>query len=200
MRLCDLLTVAVDDLRQGGDPRLPLELALVKVTRPTADLERESLAYRIEQLEQRSSAPAAPATNHAPAAEAAASEPPAAAGPPVELAQLQDAWARSILPVVEQRSIPTASVYREGRPAALDGDVLTVEFAGAAAFHRQLAEEPKNVALLAEALYEVTGRRLGVEFSVGESAEEADESDEPAGEKRILELMKQTFDAREVDE
>ena len=34
VRLCDLLAVAVDDLRQGGDPRLPLELALVKVTRP----------------------------------------------------------------------------------------------------------------------------------------------------------------------
>ena len=53
LRLCDLLAVAVDDMRQGGDPRLPLELALVKVTRPAADLERESLAFRIEQLESR---------------------------------------------------------------------------------------------------------------------------------------------------
>ena len=53
LRLCDLLAVAVDDMRQGGDPRLPLELALVKVTRPAADLERESVAYRLEQLESR---------------------------------------------------------------------------------------------------------------------------------------------------
>ena len=53
IRLCDLLAVAVDDMRQGGDPRLPLELALIKVTRPGADLDRESLAFRIEQLEQR---------------------------------------------------------------------------------------------------------------------------------------------------
>ena len=34
IRLCDLLAVAVEDMRQGGDPRLPLELALIKVTRP----------------------------------------------------------------------------------------------------------------------------------------------------------------------
>ena len=62
LRLCDLLAVAVDDMRQGGDPRLPLELALVKVTRPAADLERESTAYRLEQLEQRThgSAPTEP--------------------------------------------------------------------------------------------------------------------------------------------
>ena len=59
VRLCDLLAVAVDDLRQGGDPRLPLELALVKVTRPAADLSRESMAYRLEQLEH--ARPAAPA-------------------------------------------------------------------------------------------------------------------------------------------
>src|SRR5205814_9241210 len=52
LRLCDLLAVAVEDMRQGADPRLPLELALVKVTRPAADLSRESVAYRLEQLEQ----------------------------------------------------------------------------------------------------------------------------------------------------
>src|SRR5207302_8160365 len=53
LRLYDLLALAVDDMRQGGDPRLPLELALVKVTRPGADLSHESLAYRLELLEQR---------------------------------------------------------------------------------------------------------------------------------------------------
>ena len=58
IRLIDLLAVAVDDMRQGGDPRLPLELALVKVTRPAADLSREAVAYRLEQLE--SAGPAGP--------------------------------------------------------------------------------------------------------------------------------------------
>ena len=60
LRLCDLLAVAVEDMRQGGDPRLPFELALVKVTRPGADLSTESMAYRLELLEQRG--PAAPPT------------------------------------------------------------------------------------------------------------------------------------------
>ena len=53
LRLIDLLAVAVEDTRQGADPRLPLELALVKVTRPHADLSRESLAHRVELLEAR---------------------------------------------------------------------------------------------------------------------------------------------------
>ena len=62
LRLCDLLAVAVEDMRQGGDPRLPLELALVKVTRPAADLSRESTAYRLEQLETRGPSGPAPVT------------------------------------------------------------------------------------------------------------------------------------------
>src|SRR6184192_441524 len=89
LRLCDLLAVAVDDMRQGGDPRLPLELALVKVTRPAADLSRESIAYRLEQLEQR---PVAARAEPEPAPEAnpTPSPEPPAAPPAVELEQLQE--------------------------------------------------------------------------------------------------------------
>jgi DNA polymerase-3 subunit gamma/tau len=203
LRLCDLLAVAVDDMRQGGDPRLPLELALVKVTRPAADLERESVSFRLEQLEQRLTA--APASASGGEEKPPAPPPPPPPPPdraPLELEQLQDAWQRAIVPAVEQKSIPTASMLREAHPADLAGDTLTVEFPAAASFHRQLAEEPKNATLLADALYEVTGRRLALAFAVGENGGEAGvEVDEgPAGEERIVELMKETFDAREVDD
>jgi hypothetical protein len=105
------------------------------------------------------------------------------------------------LPAVEERSIPAASVLREAHPAELAGDTLTVEFPATASFHRQLAEEPKNATLLAEALYEVTGRHLGVAFAEGEAHEHDDEDDDgPAGEEKILELVKETLDARERED
>jgi DNA polymerase III subunit gamma/tau len=200
IRLIDLLAVAVDDMRQGGDPRLPLELAFVKVTRPAADLARESLAYRIEQLESRG--PAAPAVPQvAPAPEPPAGRPApqaaAAAAPDLELEQLQDAWSRTIVPAVAERSIPISTVLGEARPAQLANDTLTVEFPASASFHRQLAEEPKNATLLADALFEVTGRRLALAFAVGEGDAEVEELDEPAGEDRIIELLKTDLDARE---
>jgi DNA polymerase-3 subunit gamma/tau len=193
IRLLDLLAVAVDDMRQGADPRLPLELALVKVTRPAADLSRESIAYRLEQLEQRGAVPAAPVV-------AVESPPPSpvAETPDVELEQLQEAWARTIVPAVAEKSIPTSSLFGEARPAELEGDTLTVEFPPSADFHRKLAEDPKNSTLLRDALYEVTGRRLAVAFALGEDGEaEEEQSDEPVGEEKFLELLKETFDARE---
>jgi DNA polymerase-3 subunit gamma/tau len=204
LRLCDLLAVAVEDMRQGGDPRLPLELALVKVTRAAADLSRESTAYRLEQLETRGHSSPAPVTVTETVTVTDTPEPaaPAAAPPSLELEQLQEAWQRTILPAVEEKSIPTASVLREAHPKGLAGDTLTVEFPRAASFHRQLAEEPKNATLLEEALYEITGRHLSLTFEVGENGEtgpEAEaEEEQPASEEEIIELMKGTFDAREV--
>ena len=201
IRLVDLLAVAVEDMRQGGDPRLPVELALVKVTRPGADLSRESLAYRLEQLETRSHVPGTVPETRPEDTVFEQAAPPRPKPPSLELEQLQEAWLRTILPAVEERSIPAASVLREAHPAHLAGDTLTVEFPSSASFHRQLAEEPKNATLLADALYEVTGRHLGLAFAEGEArAGDADENDEPPGEEKILELVKETLDARERDE
>jgi DNA polymerase III subunit gamma/tau len=217
LRLCDLLAVAVEDSRQGADPRLPLELALVKVTSPGSDLSRESLAFRVEQLEQRlTGAPAAPpaasptrsaaaepAQAAAEAAETApeqAAPPAAGEGPPLGLDQLQDAWQRTVLPAVQSRSIPVASLLAEARPAALDGETLTLEFPATADFHRRQAEESRNVTVIREALYEVTGHRLGVTLALGDEVEPEPDADEQLTEDALISMFKDTFDAQEVEE
>jgi DNA polymerase III subunit gamma/tau len=205
VRLIDLLAVAVEDMRQGGDPRLPLELALVKVTRPGADLSRESLAYRLERLEQGDSASrgiagGASRVESPTRSEQGEPEPPSSEAPSVDLEQLQEAWRRTILPAVEQRSIPIGKTLAEAHPTALTDDTLTVEFPRSAAFHRTLAEDPKNVALLRDALYEVTGRKLGLAFALGDDdGEQDDDPDRPVSEEDIIDLMKSTFDARELE-
>ncbi len=213
LRLCDLLAVAVEDSRQGADPRLPLELALVKVTNPASDLSRESLAFRVDQLEQRAGggpAPAAtpaqaPATTSSEEATPVAPQPPetatAAETPPLALEQLQDAWQRTVLPAVQSRSIPVASLLGEARPASLEAEMLTLEFPASADFHRRQAEEPKNVGVIRDALYEVTGHRLAVTLALGAGDEElAEDEDEELTEDALISMFKDTFDAKEVEE
>jgi DNA polymerase-3 subunit gamma/tau len=217
LRMVDLLAIAVDDMRQGGDPRLPLELALVKVTRPASDLSRESIAFRLERLEQGAApiqAPTAPASDNLSQAKDscrvseldAALEPepkpvpvPVGAPPALELSQLQEAWARTVLPAVEERGgIPTASLLREAHPAELSGDTLRLEFPPSARFHLDNARNPKNANLLADALYDVTGRRLELVFELGEAREAPAVADEePPGEEEFVSRFTEAFDARE---
>ena len=222
LRLIDLLALAVDDMRQGGDPRLPLELALVKVTRPQADMSRESLAHRLELLESRPSgvavapvtatlraprpvaAPPTPTPTEPEAMSLPAADvepPPAASLPPLELDQLRDAWQRNVVDAVRERSIPISTLLVEARPVEISGDTLTIEFAPAAAFHRSHIEEPKNLAMLADALYEVTGRRLRIETIIGAAPEPVEQEDpRELSEEDVISLLKDTFDAEEVEE
>jgi len=212
LRFCDLLAVAVDDMRQGADPRLPLELALVKVTRPGGDLSRESLVFRLEQLEQRLAGAPAPSSTPpttepveraTPASpQPAADAPPPAEAPPLELGQLQDAWQRTVLPAVQSRSIPVASLLGEARPATLEQETLTLEFPASADFHRRQAEEPKNLVVIRDALYEVTGRRLGVVLALGGPSEVETEEEEEGSltEEALISMFKDTFDAQEVED
>jgi hypothetical protein len=212
LRLVDLLAVAVDDMRQGGDPRLPLELAIVKVTRPHADLSRESLAHRVELLESRPhAAGVSPAQASAPArAEPSPeqTEPPTAPqeatapeAPHLELEQVSDAWSRSILESVRERSIPVASLLAEARPKGLAGDTLTLEFPAEADFHRRQVAEPQNIGVLRDALYEITGRRLAVVLETGETGtDDMGADDEPTTEEGFISLLKETFDAEEVED
>ena len=213
MRLIDLLAVAVDDNRRGGDPRLPLELALVKVTRPHADLSRESLAHRVELLEGRVQAgfsvaePRAPTPSATPAAAGPATAPvrsdaaPEPALPPLELAQLRDAWQRGVLEAVRTQSIPIATLLVEAHPVALEGDTLTIEFSPEAGFHRAQVDDPKSLAMVRDALYEVTGRRLAIITTVRAGPDPGQLlDDEPLSEEDVISLLKDTFDAHEVEE
>jgi DNA polymerase-3 subunit gamma/tau len=213
LRLCDLLAVAVEDSRQGADPRLPLELALVKVTKPGVDLSRESLAFRVEQLEQRATgsptaaaaAPPSPAEPEPERTAPAAPQPaPEAASPveapPLELEQLQDAWQRTVLPAVQSRSIPVASLLGEARPSVLEGETLTLEFPATADFHRRQAEEPKNVGVIRDALYEVTGHRLAVTLALGDAPDAVEEEDDQLTEEALISMLQDKFDAQEVEE
>jgi hypothetical protein len=128
-------------------------------------------------------------------------QPVPTAAPALELSQLQEAWQRSVLQAVQARSIPIASLLAEARPAALEGDTVTLEFAPSADFHRRQAEEPKNLAVIHQALYEVTGRRLAVVLALGEgSADDAVEDERPLDEEALISMFKDTFDAREVEE
>jgi DNA polymerase-3 subunit gamma/tau len=211
LRLIDLLAVVVDDERQGGDPRLPLELALVKVTRPQSDLARESLVHRVEVLESRvhAGAPAAESWGPSPVPAPAAGPAPLEASPPapaggdqhaITLEQVHEAWTRSVLPAVQERSIPAATLLGEATPTRLENDTITLSFPSTADFHRKQADEPKNLTVLRDALYEVTGRKLAVVTELSDEDADGGSEAEPAGEESLISLLVNDLNATEVEE
>jgi DNA polymerase III subunit gamma/tau len=62
LRAIEFLAAAIAAVKDGSEPRIQLEMALLKATQPQADLSLQALMFRIEQLEGRLGA-----TAHAPA-------------------------------------------------------------------------------------------------------------------------------------
>ena len=83
-RAADVVSEALSDLRGATAPRLQLELMAARLLLPASDADERGTRARLDQLERRMSSapvltvPAAVAAPHAPAAVAAATEPPSA--------------------------------------------------------------------------------------------------------------------------
>jgi hypothetical protein len=106
-----------------------------------------------------------------------------------------------VLPAVKERSVPVASLLSEATPSSLDDDTLTLSFKQSADFHRRLVDDPKNLTVVRDALYEVTGRRLAIATAVGDHAPDDEAGgDEPAGEQTLIALLKTDLDATEVED
>jgi DNA polymerase-3 subunit gamma/tau len=84
LRAIDLLAAALSAVKDGSDPRIQLELALLKAVQPQSDMSIQALLFRIEQLERRlagaeiqapAEAPATPAPRPREAAAAPVSTP-----------------------------------------------------------------------------------------------------------------------------
>ena len=71
LRAIDLLAAAIAAVKDGAEPRIQLEMALLKASQPSSDLSLQALMFRIEQLERRIAGGAAAAPADAPAPEAA---------------------------------------------------------------------------------------------------------------------------------
>jgi DNA polymerase III subunit gamma/tau len=217
VRLIDLLREVVSEVKEGGDPRLPLELALVKVTRPQNELALEALEQRLSQLESGSPRPQPPAqTRPAPPAEAPA---PVAAEPPTDvvaapapapaapeattLDQAAERWSDAILPEIGRRATPLHALVVSARPVAFQDGELVIGLPPSQSFAKSMIETPQNLRLVTEVVGQALGGTPRVRFVVaGEQPPPAGEAPaaapEQVSEDELVSRLTQEFDAHEV--
>jgi DNA polymerase III gamma/tau subunit len=199
-------------IKEGANPRIVLEVTLVKMSR-SGDL--VTLAEALKgTIAVAAPAPAAPAGRPAapsepePVADAeepvplAVAAPPAAApaftGTPTSADEAQSAWPR-VVAAIREKSLLSATILKEGRVVKLAAD--EVAFSLPAKFndsHLKQLENPKNKAAIEAGLQSIFGRKMVLRASLeaGGSApaprpapaRPADTAADP-GVKKILEAF-----------
>ena len=228
MGAIDALSVATANMREGDDPRLSLEVALLKVTRPGLDASQEALLRRIETLEKalerapadRSPGESSPNAGAEPAPQETSGEPAEEPRGPVakatdtatavvasiEIERVTELWPAVVDHVRSSGSEMLSSLFDGSRPLAVDSErsVLKVGFPASAKFNKRKAEAQANVERIAESLKAIVGERLRPVYELIDvdeaEATEAANGAKPMAEEEMIELIKTKFDAREVAE
>jgi DNA polymerase-3 subunit gamma/tau len=216
----DSLSAAVAAMREGDDPRLSLEVALLKVATPSLDSSREALLRRLEQLERAqdgggsSSAPSPgeasgdkPADEGRPSASApnvAETAPAGVATAQVDIKRMIELWPAVVEHVRESGSEMLSSLFDGARPLSVDEErsQLRIGFPASAKFNRRKAEAQGNIERIAEAMEAIAGVRLKPVYELIDGEPEGPRDGEGAtavAEEEIIELLKAKFDASEVD-
>jgi DNA polymerase-3 subunit gamma/tau len=210
LRAIDFLAAAIAAVKDGSEPRIQLEMALLKATQPQADLSLQALIFRIDQLEQAAGvAPAAPPApqpaaapapkRQAPKGTASAAVAPQAEQSPqpvgaVELDQVVALWP-AIADAVREENGMLGAALSAATPTALDGDRLTIAFPSDAAFVKKKAEQGRD--LVANAMRGMTGQSLTLAFDLSDAVAP------PAGpatldHDQLIERLREEFGAEEV--
>jgi DNA polymerase III subunit gamma/tau len=212
LRAIDFLAAAIAAVKDGSEPRIQLEMALLKATQPQADLSLQALMFRIEQLEGRlgrasseqaeappAAAPPAPAPTRssggasaAVAVEVEEEAAPQAVGS-IELEEIQAVWPAVADAVCEENQMIGAALAA-ARPVTLEGARLTVAFPTDASFVKKKAEA--NRELVQRALRGLTGQSLTVAYELRDDA--GPEGPVLLGEEELIERLRAEFAAEEV--
>jgi DNA polymerase-3 subunit gamma/tau len=208
LRAVDFLAAAIAAVKDGSEPRIQLEMALLKATQPQADLSLQALMFRIDQLEgslggelAASSEPAAPSHGRpAPKGNVSAAVAPRVEQSPqavgaVELDQIVTLWPAVAEAVAEENGMLSAALSA-ATPTAVDADRLTIAFPADAAFVKKKAEQGRD--LVTNAVRGITGQSLTLAFELSESAT-------PPGpttldHDQLIERLRAEFGAEEVFE
>jgi len=114
LRAIDLLAVAIANVKDGSEPRLALEVALLKATQPEADQSLQALMSRIDRLEAALAGNAATAT----ASEATPATPPAAVEPTEPQEAPADGASQAAVSELERAVAPSTTAVAERPPPA----------------------------------------------------------------------------------
>ncbi len=130
-----------------------------------------------------------------PPVSSATADEPAGDAMPLTLAALIEAWP-AVLSTLRSTNAMLGAVIEDAQPVELDGSRLVLAFAQDAAFMRRKAEDRASRTALSEAVTQVTGRSLSLDYAVREAGSEPEP--ESLSEEELVRRFKVEFDGEEV--
>lgn len=207
LRSVNVLTQVEVDSKWSSNSRVILEIGLIKILQPDLESSVESIMERLEKLEKRQVAPVQQVLASAPVEKPAVISKPVEQKP-VEVPQadvmvepqvevveetiqyataddlgvddeaLEDLW-EDVLDIVKQSKISTHALLVDGTFEGIKEHNLCVSYKEGYGFHMIAIEKPENRVIVEQAIQQVYGRPLRVQYITKEEVVQEETSSSP---------------------
>ena len=213
--IAQALTSAIETMRRVGDPRIPLEMALVRLSSSGSFVSVAELVERLEKLNKPPSTPSTPprAVSGSKPVSAPAPAPPASPGPAAAVAppdpaleKVTSVWG-TLLEQLHGRKAAAAAYLSEGAPVRLkpgDPAELVIGFRKGQEFHCKSLEQMQTRQLIEQCLNDLLGHPVRCLFQVVDALPErplpippvSAPAAQPAGNAPLLNSVLELFEGR----
>ena len=211
VRLLALVSASLEATANGAQPRIQLELVLIKAAAPQTDPSTSALLARIEQLERRLAGtappPPPPKADPPPApieavttVQVTAEPPTPTTNAPADMQDIAALWP-AVVDIVRGGNQLLAAALDKGRPAGVAGGELVVAFASADVFSKRKAEAEEHRRLVADALRNVVGGTISLRYELLAAEPPPPEVEEPEpSSDDLVQRFVEELGAQEIDD
>lgn len=188
--LIELFNSTEKEARLTSQPRLVLEIAVIKACERTVQPEINQLIERIQRLEEA----AISQTEKKPQKKIARSDgtkklSPVSAYTDVDIKTIHDCW-QEILQRIKKVRMSARAFLIEGKPEKIVDDQLILTFSPEYSFHKEKVEQPENKLAIEQVIRDVVGTDIRIRCKFNNENENASGSKEKQREQFIEEAAK----------
>ncbi len=157
----------LDFVRKSNMARIPFEVAMVKLTRVCSIVPSSEIIERLDKLEDAlkknpSKSAEEKIAGERPEAQKTKSQRSAA------LDEIVSLWP-AVLNHIKERKISVAMYLKEGYPACLESNTLSIEFPKQSKFHKEMLEAPDCKHFILKTIKDISGLDIKIKFTISES-------------------------------
>ena len=210
MKSANLLMQTESDIKQLGNERLNLEMALVRLSRlKEDDIPLDQVLGKLEDIQSKfASGAVVPASVNTEAA--AIIEEPAEQEEPVEYDEsdpLRATWFKLLKAIKEKHTPALHAFLKEASPVSISDDTLIIEFDIKYKWHREQVQETENKGIIQAELSELMGKPIALKINSPNNDENSAENipasqidiQRDAKQDDSVKLVLDVFDGRIVD-
>ena len=182
MKSANLLMQTENDIKQLGNERLNLEMALVRLSRlKEDDIPLDQVLGKLEDIQSKFASgavgPALVGGQQTYSAAAASIEEPAEQEEPVEYDEsdpLRSTWFKLLKAIKEKHTPALHAFLKEASPVSISDDALVVEFDAKYKWHQEQVQETENKVIIQGELLELMGKPLALKINSPDNSENSE--------------------------